>query len=722
MQIKKVKLCNFSSYYGETEIDLSTADKKSIILIGGNNGAGKTSLFTAIKLALYGPQCFHFQDKNNQYTAKIKNLINHDAYMENTVHSYVELIVSVPMDRVDSDYCIRREWVYEEKRLSEKYSVLCDGVALSDEDLDFFQNFLFTVIPPNLFEFFFFDGEEVGEFFTTGHYNKYIRNAVLTLCGYDTFNIIRKFCSTYVNTHEEDEGLAETRQEYQQTEKRRTALEIEIAGLNDTILEINGRIENLTNDRIALENQFQKSGGLTETEQEKLQKKMETQDRVKGDKSKRIREFVEVTMPLFIVRDLAEEAFQQMQKESELHSYQAIMEQLSDDVLRKIVSQFEDRDPENLAVALSKGIAQQLKPTFDVENFQSIHDLSKEEENKAISMMVKLQNFDERQMIRACQEKAEAVKKYEDAAQKLRNSLPEIDANTYIAKMAQLTQDIQQYSDTLHECTIRLSKAEEELEQTAKQEENLRKEMQVKSKNRAAYTFTGRMTQVMDAMIRDVTHEKFKEVQKLTIDMFKRIIRKSDYVELIELDDKFNINLFKKQTYTVEELAYLLRNIGIDELEYRLGTTGMELAMKEFGCVSSRELRSYLLKNVTISQIGIMDQKKLRLYKRMEMNQLSKGEKQVFVLALYWAIIKAAGQKVPFIIDTPFARIDTEHREQITKSFFTTISDQVIILSTDEEVVGSYYKMLAPNLAHEYLLDYEQKTGRTAVKNGYFAR
>lgn len=722
MQIKKVKLCNFSSYYGETEIDLSTAGKKSIILIGGNNGAGKTSLFTAIKLALYGPQCFHFQDRNNQYTAKIKNLINHDAYMENTVHSYVELIVSVPMDRVDSDYCIRREWVYEEKRLSEKYSVLCDGVALSDEDLDFFQNFLFTVIPPNLFEFFFFDGEEIGEFFTTGHYNKYIRNAVLTLCGYDTFNIIRKFCSTYVNTHEEDEGLAKTRQEYQQTENRRAALETEIAGLNDTILEINGRIENLTNDRSALETQFQKSGGLTEKEQETLRKKMETQERVKGDKSKRIREFVEVTMPLFIVRDLAEEAFQQMQKESELHSYQAIMEQLSDDVLRKIVSQFEERDPENLAAALSNGIAQQLKPAFDVENFQSIHDLSKEEENKAISMMVKLQNFDERQMICVCQEKAEAVKKYEDAAQKLRNSLPEIDANTYIAKMAQLTQDIQQYSDTLHECTIRLSKAEEELEQTAKQEESLRKEMQVKSKNRAAYTFTGRMTQVMDAMIRDVTHDKFKEVQKLTIDMFKRIIRKSDYVEMIELDDKFNINLFKKQTYTVEELAYLLRNIGIDELEYRLGTTGMELAMKEFGCVSSRELRSYLLNNVTISQIGIMDQKKLQLYKRMEMSQLSKGEKQVFVLALYWAIIKAAGQKVPFIIDTPFARIDTEHREQITKSFFTTISDQVIILSTDEEVVGSYYKMLSPNLAHEYLLDYGQKTGRTTVKNGYFAR
>ena len=59
MQINKVRLCNFSSYFGESEIDFSTQKGKNIILIGGNNGAGKTSLFTAIKLALYGPQCFH---------------------------------------------------------------------------------------------------------------------------------------------------------------------------------------------------------------------------------------------------------------------------------------------------------------------------------------------------------------------------------------------------------------------------------------------------------------------------------------------------------------------------------------------------------------------------------------------------------------------------------------------------------------------------------------
>lgn len=210
MKINRVTLYNFSSYVGENTIALGTHNEQNIILIGGNNGAGKTSFFTAIKLALYGPQCFRFQDKNNRYTARIKELINHDAFLSDNVKAYVEVEIDLPTDRVHTLYTIRREWSFIEKRLHENYTVYKEHQLLADKNLDFFQNYLFSIIPPNLFDFFFFDGEEIGDFFATGNYSNYIKNAVLTLSGYDTLypfiqhgGRMRIVCS--VNVSPEDE-------------------------------------------------------------------------------------------------------------------------------------------------------------------------------------------------------------------------------------------------------------------------------------------------------------------------------------------------------------------------------------------------------------------------------------------------------------------------------------------------------------------------------------
>ena len=63
MKINRVTLYNFSSYVGENTIALDTHGVQNIILIGGNNGAGKTSFFTAIKLALYIPNASAFRIK-----------------------------------------------------------------------------------------------------------------------------------------------------------------------------------------------------------------------------------------------------------------------------------------------------------------------------------------------------------------------------------------------------------------------------------------------------------------------------------------------------------------------------------------------------------------------------------------------------------------------------------------------------------------------------------
>lgn len=124
-----------------------------------------------------------------------------------------------------------------------------------------------------------------------------------------------------------------------------------------------------------------------------------------------------------------------------------------------------------------------------------------------------------------------------------------------------------------------------------------------------------------------------------------------------------------------------------------------------------------VLKNKSEVELG---REPIQLYKKIELGRLSKGERQIFILALYWAIIEISGQNIPFIIDTPYARIDANHRREISEKFFPNISDQVIILSTDEEINEEYYKIIKPYISKEYLLINDENENRTTIENNYF--
>ena len=110
----------------------------------------------------------------------------------------------------------------------------------------------------------------------------------------------------------------------------------------------------------------------------------------------------------------------------------------------------------------------------------------------------------------------------------------------------------------------------------------------------------------------------------------------------------------------------------------------------------------------------------IKLYKKIELGRLSKGERQIFILALYWAIIEISGQSIPFVIDTPYARIDANHRREISEKFFPNISNQVIILSTDEEINEEYYRIVKPYVSKEYLLVNDENENRTTIEKKYF--
>ncbi|MFR9799875.1 AAA family ATPase, partial [Streptomyces sp. MS06] len=55
MLLRNITLHDFGAYRGEQSLDLTTTPGRPIVLIGGMNGCGKTTLLDALQLVLYGP-------------------------------------------------------------------------------------------------------------------------------------------------------------------------------------------------------------------------------------------------------------------------------------------------------------------------------------------------------------------------------------------------------------------------------------------------------------------------------------------------------------------------------------------------------------------------------------------------------------------------------------------------------------------------------------------
>jgi len=101
-------------------------------------------------------------------------------------------------------------------------------------------------------------------------------------------------------------------------------------------------------------------------------------------------------------------------------------------------------------------------------------------------------------------------------------------------------------------------------------------------------------------------------------------------------------------------------------------------------------------------------------------SKLSAGERQLLAVAVLWALARASGRKLPTVIDTPLGRLDSSHRKSFVMNYFPNAGEQVILLSTDEEIVGNYHQSLKKYLSHEYLIEYDEDKQSSSINSGYF--
>ena len=217
----------------------------------------------------------------------------------------------------------------------------------------------------------------------------------------------------------------------------------------------------------------------------------------------------------------------------------------------------------------------------------------------------------------------------------------------------------------------------------------------------------------MNALIDQKTQSIRQKLADYTLNNLSEIYRKDNLIAHIEISESFKFHLYQMQDFTASELQALLSNVGAKEFISQLGSQSLEVLNNYYHTEDETSLLTALKDDVHQDEV-------FHLYQHIELSRLSKGERQIFILALYWAMVQISEKEIPFVIDTPYARIDANHRAEISRKFFPQISSQVIILSTDEEITEEYYRILKPYIAKEYLLSNSQGGNRTTVENRYF--
>ena len=187
-----------------------------------------------------------------------------------------------------------------------------------------------------------------------------------------------------------------------------------------------------------------------------------------------------------------------------------------------------------------------------------------------------------------------------------------------------------------------------------------------------------------------------KILQEEFIKCFTAIINKNNFIDGIVIDKNINVIPYKY----IEVKRNQLENYKAVNREF----------LKLFNDVN------YIL-NINKLEFGEIDVAELPAPIK---SPFSQGERQVYIMSIYLALLKTSHKDIPFFIDTPFARIDSNHRANIIKEFFGSISNQMFILSTDEEIVGEYKQMMDDKISDVFTLKISNYGSTTIEPNTYF--
>lgn len=699
MKINRITLENFGSYEGKATFETREQDGRNIILIGGKNGAGKTTLFTAMRLCLYGFMSMGYKSHNAYYSRAITKLINNTVKMTKPATASVEMDVSISNGHEMDQYILTRIWILNDT-LSEEYRVLKNGIQLDSDEIADFDKFLFSIIPPELFNLYFFDGEKIADFFLEEGSNARIKGAFLTLCGYDTFDIMSKNFRrvSAANTGSSANALNEylgAKVHYQEASEAYSAKKQEFDDCLTAITNCEAELKEL-------ELSYAHGGGITKDEWDGYIAELKAEEKKREANNAWIKRVANEYLPFLIIRNQIEKVEKQLLEENNNRKYSDFCEILESPLVKEAMRRFGGAN----AIAEIKSLAY----SGYGNKSQHILDLSFESGASVLSIVRDILDFDADRIIKI----KKGIKSSINKSAKIRQKLDECNIDSVQVYMQhknallqtqthllneriQLSEVIQEMENVMLEAEATLSKAQSALEEELKKE--------------SISDISSRAILMLDKLQSVLYHKQIEKIEAFFRDEINLLMRKTRFIDDIHIDDDFNIHIYRHDEFDARQLINILTTNMDSLLDNFASSEAFKQLQKITGYTDAKDIIRYL---------RVHNETSLTLPVEIEKTSLSNGEKQIFIMALYHSLVQLCNHEVPFVIDTPFARIDTEHRQNISKHFFSKLNGQVFILSTNEEINSKHVGIMKDKIAVTYMLENADNTRTSVSRNAYF--
>ena len=693
MRIDNIVLNNFGSYEGETIFDTNAQSGKNIVLIGGKNGAGKTTLFTAMRVCLYGYMSMGYKNYNAFYIRAITKLINNNAKMVKPATAHVSMQISLSNGREIDQYKLLRSWVLGDS-LTESFEVFRNDTALNSEEIADFEKYLLSLIPPELFNLYFFDGEKIADFFMNEGSNARIKDAFLTLCGYDTFDIMRRnfkrISGSGTTSNAALDEYWEAKQAAEKTQQEYSALLGEMSVCEDAISACEA-------DIAALEKSYSQKGGISQEEWNQKLIQLREEEKKREMWNAMLRKWANELVPFLMIRDQVIALKDQIAKENNNQKFQNFCEIL--------------QSPE-ISTLLPGNTQQIIDAAFS--NYGStdtqILDLSLDQSALLLSQISTILAFDAKKVAKY----KNAIKKSITLSATIRQQLDNSNISAvqeYMQRKAELFEKKSELLDKKVYLELQISAQKELLQQVTAALSKTQAKLEAELKKASINDISARAIVMLDKLQKVLYRQQITKVEGFFRREIRTLMRKTHFIDDNKIDDDFNIFLFR---YEAIEVSVLLDALAEKSEEHILSVFGKEALQELFRLSGSDSLEGVILHCSSLAG------ETLNLPIRIDQTSLSNGEKQIFIMALYHSLVQLGRHEIPFIIDTPFARIDTEHRRNISQHFFSKLHGQVFILSTNEEINSDHVRIMGDRIAATYMLENADNKRTVVVNDSYF--